>query len=288
MYILTLKVEAHKAVKAGNNKDRLARALAELQEQESDPTIVKLGDASIASPFTSRRTSIDAVMTVLRQGRATLVTTVEVYKILALNCLVSAYMMSALYLEGLKQGDMQMTVNGLMSAGLFFFLSQAKPMQRISEKRPSSSAFATAVVISVVGQFIVHLLSLLFTLHLSKTHSKGLHHSEHVTIDGKFQPDLINSSVYLLTTVMQVNNFVVNYRGNPFTQSIQENQLLWRSIQGIYLAILIVAGGQLEPLNDFLQLAPFPSSEFQVYLILILAFNFAATWGIERFALMFE
>lgn len=59
-------------------KDRVVRAMAELQEQETDPTIVKLGDASIASPFTSRRTSIDAVMTVLRQGRATLVTTVEV------------------------------------------------------------------------------------------------------------------------------------------------------------------------------------------------------------------
>ena len=54
------------------------RALAEMREQEMDPTIVKLGDASIASPFTSRRTSIDAVLTVIRQGRATLVTTVQV------------------------------------------------------------------------------------------------------------------------------------------------------------------------------------------------------------------
>ena len=46
------------------------------------------------------------------------------FKVLALNCLVSAYMMSALYLRGLKQGDMQMTSSGLITAGLFFFLSQ--------------------------------------------------------------------------------------------------------------------------------------------------------------------
>ena len=46
------------------------------------------------------------------------------YKILALNCLVSAYMMSALYLRGLKQGDTQMTASGLVVAALFFLLSQ--------------------------------------------------------------------------------------------------------------------------------------------------------------------
>ena len=37
---------------------------------------------------------------------------IQVYKILALNCLVSAYLMSSLYLLGLKQGDTQMTALG--------------------------------------------------------------------------------------------------------------------------------------------------------------------------------
>jgi hypothetical protein len=46
--------------------------------------------------------------------------------VLALNCLVSAYMMSALYLRGLKQGDTQMTATGLVIAALFFFLSQVR------------------------------------------------------------------------------------------------------------------------------------------------------------------
>ena len=81
---------------------------------------------------------------------------------------------------------------------------------------------------------------------------------------------------------LQVNNFVVNYRGHPFTQSIQENIALWRSVQFIYAALLIIAGGQLEPLNDLLQMAPFPSPTFQAYLIGILLCNFGFCFSVEK------
>lgn len=110
------------AASGSKSKDRMMRAM--LEQQTMDPTVVKFGDASIASPFTARRTSVDSVLTVLRQGRCTLVTTIQVYKILALNCLVSAYLMSSLYLMGLKQGDTQMTALGLVTACMFFCISQ--------------------------------------------------------------------------------------------------------------------------------------------------------------------
>lgn len=73
--------KGEKKPKGASLKDRQSRALKELEKQEEDPTIVKLGDASIASPFTARRTSIDSVLTVLRQGRCTLVTTIQVCRV---------------------------------------------------------------------------------------------------------------------------------------------------------------------------------------------------------------
>jgi cation-transporting ATPase 13A1 len=272
--------------KGSTAKDRVARALAELKEQEEDPTVVKLGDASIAAPFTCRRTSVDSVLTVLRHGRCTLVTTIEVYKILALNCLVSSYVMSVLYLKGLKTGDIQMTVNGVISALMFFFLSQAKPEVRLSAVRPPSSVFSSATCVSLVGQFIVHMVSLLALSFICRDYDPSEGSAE--TADGKFQKNVFNTAMFLLSSTMQINNFVVNYRGVPFIQDIQDNYWMYRSVQLVYASLFLATSGVLEPFNDLLQLVEFPDPLLRTYVILLLIGNFGGCWFVEKFARRLE
>lgn len=301
---------------SGNTvKDRAARALLELQAQEQDPSIVKLGDASIASPFTTKRTSVDSVLAILRQGRCTLVTSIQVYKVLALNCLSSAFMMSALYLRGLKHGDMQMTASGIVIAALFFFLSQAKPLLDVSSHAPPSSVFAPAVYLSIIGQFVVHLLSMAVTVYLcdrittnaattgdlnvsfatsllsllnpsvmDQSLKQTQHHLQPYSApDSRFTPNLINTTMFILMTWMQANNFAVNYRGPPFMESLTSHIYLQRSLIAVYVTMLIVVGGQFEPFNDFLQLVQLPGEQqFQAHFVLILVVNLAACFGIER------
>ncbi|GMF46859.1 unnamed protein product [Phytophthora fragariaefolia] len=95
---------------------RRDHSVQELQQSlygNDDSQVVRLGDASIASPFTSKSSSIRVIKKLVRQGRCTLVTTIQMYKILGINCLITAYYLSSLFVHGVKNGDQQLTISGV-------------------------------------------------------------------------------------------------------------------------------------------------------------------------------
>ena len=58
---------------------------------------------------------------------------------------------------------------GVISAAMFFVLSNTKPLGRLSAQRPHPSIFCAYVFLSLLGQFLVHLAFLAGMYHVAKS-----------------------------------------------------------------------------------------------------------------------
>lgn len=103
-------------------------------------------------------------------GRCSQATTLQMYMILALNCLSMAYSLSVLYLSGVKYGDTQMLLSGVVIAVLFLCLSQAQPLDKLSSERPAKTVFTAGFMVSLMSQFALHLALLFSTMNLALSH----------------------------------------------------------------------------------------------------------------------
>lgn len=250
-----------------------------LDEMDSEVPMVKLGDASVASPFTSKMPSIQATMDIIRQGRSALVTTLQMYQIMALNCLISAYSLSVLYLDGIKYGDQQMMAEGILMTVAYLALSNATPLTELSPIRPLTSIFHPSLFLSLLGQFAIHLGSMVYATSYTKQHMPP---DWQPKVGVKFEPSLLNTVVFLVSTVQSVSVFVVNYKGRPFMQSITQNKSLLYSLGLCSIGVFIAATEAMPVFNKVLQCVPFPSEEFSETIFTILLLNVVGvfTWDL--------
>lgn len=261
--------------KVFKQKQRLRELMEELEQ--SEPQFVKLGDASVAAPFSYKLSSTAAVCHIIKQGRCTLVTTLQMFKILALNALILAYSQSVLSIDGVKFSDGQATLQGLLLAGCFLFISRSKPVKVLSKERPLPNIFNLYTILTVTLQFAIHFSALVYLV----TEAKANDPDRVVDYEAEFKANLLNSTVYILSIAIQIITFGINYRGNPYMESIWENKSLLYSLMtsSAFLAALLF---DVTPdVNDQFEIVHF-TTQFRNLLAGVCAAILASSWLVDR------
>ena len=290
-YHVERKIERVERLTENSNGDVIAELTRRMEAADDRSAggrlalAVRPGDASLAAPFTARSGGVAPCVDLVRQGRAALVASQQMFKILGLNCLCTAYVMSVQFLDGVKFGDTQMTIGGLITAGMFLALSRAAPSQRLAPSKPRSTIFTAYFFASVICQFATHLFSLWYTLEVAKAYVAAPEESEsgaapYVAFDAidadvgggnveettsthplesPFAPNLLNTVSFLVNTFTQTATVAVNYVGAPHCATLRENAPLFYSVLGTYLALGVLTSQIFPELNETVELYVMPA-----------------------------
>jgi manganese-transporting P-type ATPase len=157
-------------------------------------------------------------------------------------------------------------------------LTFPKPVEALSKERPQHNIFNFYIIGSVLGQFAVHIVTLIYvSQYVQRVEPK----KDDIDLEGEFEPSLLNSAIYLLQLIQQISTFAINYQGRPFRESIRENKGMYWGLVLVSAVAFSSATEFVPEINEKLKLVPF-SSEFKVMLTTTMALDYAACFVIEK------
>lgn len=183
-------------------------------------------ESSVASPFTSRKASIECVVRVIREGRAALVTSVGIFKFMAGYSLIQFISVILLYSIDSNLSDYQYLYIDLFLISLFAFsISRTSAYEGpLVKQRPETSLVSALPLTSLIGQLMISIIIQLTSFIIIRYNSWF--------VPFKFNPDLEslesyeNYAVFSVSALQYIIIALVFNKGPPYRQGLQSNWCL--------------------------------------------------------------
>jgi len=249
-------------------------------------------EASLAAPFMSRVIDISAVDTVLREGRAALVTNFQCFKYMSIYALIQTFNIAILNVRGSG-----MTNGTFLYEDLFVVLplcltmGMTGPTSKLSKKRPTENLLSAAILISMFGQVLIQVgAQVLGAFIVSETswYQNPTEIFEEAFPDGGDDDSWISDwdlTVVFLVAAFQFFSTVMAFSiGKPFRKPFYTNYLFCFVLFYTTVTTLILILIPIPDLIDLVGLYDFTDHQYFRWIILaIVLVNALITLLYERF-----
>ncbi|XP_015114846.1 probable cation-transporting ATPase 13A3 isoform X1 [Diachasma alloeum] len=201
-------------------------------------------ESSVASPFTSRETNISSVLSVIREGRAALVTSFGIFKYMAAYSLTQFISVMILYSIESNLTDIEFLYIDLFIISIFaFFFGRTEAYDGpLVKTAPLTSLISTSPILSLVSQMIiVTVFQSMSFWHLKQTDWYTPFNST-ATTNKDDVGCLENYTVFIVSSMQYIILAVVFSKGHPYRKSLFTNYGLLASfiltaLFSVYLAV---------------------------------------------------
>ncbi|KIX10370.1 uncharacterized protein Z518_01452 [Rhinocladiella mackenziei CBS 650.93] len=239
-------------------------------------------EASVAAPFTSHVFDISCVPTLIKEGRAALVTSFCCFKYMSLYSAIQFTSVSFLYASASNLGDFQFLFIDLaliLPIAIFMGWTGAYPV--LSKKHPTANLVSRKVLTPLLGQIVLSILVQLIAFETVQ--DQPWYQPPQLDKDKSNVDNSQNTALFLVSCYQYTLSGVVLSSGPPFRQSMTTNAPFCVTI---VVALLISLYMLLDPakwLADFMDLTEM-SLDYELFLLALAATGFAVAYLSEQYA----
>ncbi|XP_008206786.1 cation-transporting ATPase 13A2 isoform X2 [Nasonia vitripennis] len=244
-------------------------------------------ESSVASPFTSRETNISCVLTVVREGRAALVTSFGIFKYMAAYSLTQFISVMLLYSIESNLTDIEFLYIDLFIISIFaYFFGKTKAYEGpLNKTAPLTSLMSATPILSLFAQIvIVGLFQYLSLWNLRQMDwFVPFNGTSTENKDDVGCPE--NYTIFIVSSIQYIILAVVFSKGRPYRNAIWTNYGLLASfiLLSAFSAYLSVA--PFEGLADWFELVLPEDMSFRFVLLAYGLANFFVSMFVEYFVI---
>ncbi|XP_048250053.1 polyamine-transporting ATPase 13A3-like isoform X2 [Haliotis rufescens] len=238
-------------------------------------------EASVASPFTSKKPTIECVPTVIREGRAALVTSFGIFKYMACYSLTQFVTVLLLYWIGANMTDPEFLFIDLFTlTTLSVTFGRTEAYAELVKEPPPITLLAPGPILSIILQTAIQTAAQVYCF-LDVQRQPWFH--KFIDHDDEDYMSYENSAVFYISSFQYITLAVAFSKGAPFRKTIFSNYLFLINLVVCTAGAVWITVYPPQGLADLMEVMTFPSVPYSLVYLGIAIINFLLSVMLEMF-----